>query len=261
MVELMVVVVIIAVLVSLVASAVMKVVGTVPQVETSTDIAQLATALEAFKSDFELTDPPPSVLILNESAPLSTASGPFLQKMFGKNLGATDWNGDGTIGGTWTLEGEQCLVFYLGGIGNRGFSFSKISPTPVTGQKTRGPYFTFKTSRLVPLTAINPSAPSAFLVYIDAWQTKNNSKPYAYFSSSGINNAYGAHCPSITASPYNDGAGHFANSNTYQIVSAGKDGNFATNGVWAPSGGTAKTNPGYDDQANFSSTVLGVGQN
>ncbi len=277
LVELMVVIVIIAVLVSLVAGAVMKAMGTVPQVQTSTEIAQLGAALGSFRADFiDLTDPPPSVLVLNESNPLNSPSAAFLKKMFGKNFGSSpvDWNGDGSIDGPasgWVLEGEQCLVFYLGGIANQGFSYNSTNPTPVAGQKTHGPYFPFQTSRLVPLTTLNALAPSPFPVYLDSWQAKAGAKPYAYFSSNGINNSgYLANglkdCQSIGASPYwtaQNASGvptQFPFSNSYQIISAGKDGTFG-GGLWSTGGGIAKTLPAYDDQANFSSTLLGIGQN
>jgi hypothetical protein len=250
----------------------------IPVVQTSTDISQFTVGLNAFMSDYNLDVPPPSVLVLNETAPLTTVSANFLQKVFGKNLGPTDWNGDGTISGTWTLEGEQCLVFYLGGIPTapgvtgfapQGFSTNNMNPG-TAGGKRRGPYFAFQPSRLVPIPVINPAATTLspyHPVYIDAWQVKAhlhpapyaNGVPYAYFSSNGIMNGYNlTDCASISATPYFTAAGVYTNPNTYQIISAGKDGAFGTMG-WNPAGGT--TGPAADDQSNFSSSLLGAGQN
>jgi hypothetical protein len=219
--------------------------------------------------DYNLSDPPPSALTLYGTNPQQGPSANFLVKMFGKTLGFgqtfVDWNGDGVSNGPWMLEGEQCLVFYLGGIGgNQGFSTNNMNPAQ-TGGKRKGPYFTFPTPRLVPGNVVN-SALNAFPVYIDAWQAKSiphsapfaNGMPYAYFSSNGTNNGYSTmDCTSIGATPYFTATGVYTNPNTYQVISAGKDGVFGTAG-WTPSNGA--TGYGADDQANFSANLLGVGQ-
>jgi prepilin-type N-terminal cleavage/methylation domain-containing protein len=317
LVELMVVILIIAILVSLLASAVMKALGKIPEVQTSTEIAEMSAALQVFMSDYGLSDPPPSTLILNEAAPLASPSGPFLQKVFGKNLGPTDWNGDGAISGIWPLQGQQCLTFYLGGIpsnplnpltpgaqpGGLGFSTNNMKPSmgsmaidyqpanpaglpPGVGMgKRKGPYFNFVTSRLVPVQATG-----GFFMYLDPWQVKTSLNgvgpmPYVYFSSNGINNGYNyTDCSAVSytdllgshfALPYWTGVTGtsftYSNSNTYQIISAGKDGKFGYNpglppppgalnsNLWSPTSGAVGT--GADDQANFSSTLLGAGQN
>lgn len=288
LVEIMVVILIIAILVTLLSAAVVMVMGRIPEVKTRTEIAEMSVALQAFMNDYNLSDPPPSVLVLSEASPLTTVSGPFLQKVFGKNLGPTDWNGDNAINGPatgWVLEGEQCLVFYLGGIPNtaavaggappgpQGFSTNNFNPS-TPGGKRKGPYFNFETPRLVPL----PS--NGFYVYVDPWQVKTiilnpnlpwsavKGQAYAYFSSLGLNNSgYLTNslldCQTIGATPYwtavsGTTPSQFTNSNTYQIISAGKDGTFG-GGLWSPPSGAQKA--GADDQANFSSTLLGKGQN
>jgi prepilin-type N-terminal cleavage/methylation domain-containing protein len=270
LVELMMVVLIIAVLVSLISSAVMMAMAKIPETQTRVEIGEMETALNAFEADFGLTVPPPSVLVLNEAAPLSVggSTATLLQQMFGRNLGPTDWNGDGQINGPWTLNSEQCLVFYLGGIKNMGFAYNNINPTPVAGQKTHGPYFNFQTSRLI-VDPTNTITPGSFPVYIDPWRTKAGplyatlgGTPYTYFSSQGINNAYtntSGYSTTTGAAPYFiTGTTQFMNPNTYQIISAGKDGWFGGAAGWVPTNGA--TGHGADDQANFSAKLLGVGQ-
>lgn len=286
MVELMVVILIIAILVSLISSAVVMAMGKIPEVKTRTEISQLQEALQAFMTDYNLGQPPPSVLHLNEQNPQLSGSFAFLKQVFGKNLGAqgpVDWNGDGTIDGPWVLSGEQCLVFYLGGIPNTlaqaggappeclGFSTNNMNPAfynPALpgGGKRKGPYYTFESGRLKPI-----AAQGGFFVYIDPWKTKAGpnyltlgSSPYAFFSSAGINNGYHIQALSyFKAAPYyvtnlaGVATGQYTNSNTYQIISAGKDGIFGTTG-WYPSSGAIGA--GADDQANFSSKLLGKGQ-
>lgn len=316
LVELMVVILIIAILVSLISSAVLKAMQRIPEVQTRTEISEMEVALRAFMSDYGLSQPPPSVLLLNESAPLSvggtTAS--FLTQVFGKTLGPTDWNGDGIIAPpnvTWALQGHQCLVFYLGGIPSNplnpmtpgalpaGLGFSTNNMKPSMGSmnidyqaggnpaglpgslgnmgKRRGPYFTFVTGRLVP-SALPTS--QGFYSYLDPWQVKTGPMPYVFFSSSGQNNGYSVTDCNTVIFTDNSGTQHFAlpywtgvsgttltytYSNTYQIISAGRDGMFGynpaypqPNNLWVPASGAIGT--GADDQANFSGSLLGSGQ-
>src|SRR5579875_4136479 len=113
LVEMVVVLLIIAILASLAWSVTVNAIGKVTEAQTRTEISELETALRAFMADYGLSDPPPSYLVLNETNPLTGPSASFLQKVFGKNLGAqgfVDWNGDGIPNGPWPLEGEQCLV-------------------------------------------------------------------------------------------------------------------------------------------------------
>jgi prepilin-type N-terminal cleavage/methylation domain-containing protein len=281
LVELLVVIAIIAVLVSLSAAGVMKVMGLVPEVQTRTDISQMDAALGAFMADYQLQDPPPSKLMLREDLAynlnvtnpnyaLELRSIQFLKRAFGKNLTAPiDWNGDGKADGPWILEGEQCLVFYLGGIPNNsaimtgsppaclGFSTNNNNPAGLSTSR-KGPYFNFLSSRLVLGTVLNKNM-SPFFVYYDNWKpTSGVQMPYAYFSSNGTINGYTlTDCATISAAPYRDAAGNYTNSNKYQIISAGQDGLFG-NGLWNPTSGAVGT--GRDDQANFSSKILGAGQ-
>lgn len=277
LIELLVVIAIIAVLLSLLMAGVMAVFGKVPEVQTRTEISQLDAALADFMAAYNLSSPPPSSLVLREdlSYPAGDPSGSFLRKVFGKNLGAgtqvpgtpgtpwVDWNGDGIPNGPWTLEGEQCLVFYLSGIpntqqmvagsppGGLGFSTSNMNPA-MSGGSRKGPFFDFKPSRLV-------SSVGGFMYYVDAWQVQTGPQPYVFYSSGGTSNAYNpADCQRVDViGPYMTGPGTFTNPNSYQIISAGKDGKFG-GGLWNPSGGAVGV--GRDDQANFSSKILGVGQ-
>lgn len=287
LIELLVVIAIIAVLVSLSAAGVMKILNKIPEVQTRTDISMMDASLGNMMGDFGLDNPPPSTLILREdmSYPAGDPSGNFLRKMFGRNLGtagAIDWNGNGKLDGPHILEGEQCLIFYLGGIPSiasgtpqcLGFSTNNQNPAAVGGAR-RGPYFEFKSARLKLLTEVNPKA-STFFVYLDAWQsstspfvwpsTSSQGTPYAYFSSSGNNNTgytqgllgVGKDCQSIGATPYHDAGGNFTFSNKYQIISAGQNGVFGI-GTWNPSSGASDPG-GRDDQANFARGLLMAGQ-
>jgi len=281
LIELLVVIAIIAILVSLTAAAVMKVLLKIPEIQTRTEISQEDAALADFMSTYSLSVPPPSYLLLREdgaynlSNPPEAATVNFLKQCFGKNFAwnspTIDWNGNGVIdkNRVLQLQGQHCLVFYLGGIptsptstpGCLGFSTSPINPAQPGGSR-RGPFFEFKNNRLVR----DPS--NGFFVYIDAWKVKASPKPYAYFSTQGVQNGYnpytssaGGDCASIGASPYLDGFNTatktpiYTFNTKYQIISAGQDGAFGS-GVWTS--GAALS--GRDDQANFARTILGAGQ-
>jgi prepilin-type N-terminal cleavage/methylation domain-containing protein len=298
LIELLVVIAIIAVLVSLTAAGVMKAFGRVPVVQTRTEISQLEAALADFMSTYHLNAPPPSFLILHEdgqynlSNPPEAATVTFLKQCFGKNFAwntPIDWNGDTTISpGPIPLQGQHCLIFYLGGIptpppplassnGCTGFSTSPINPAQVGGSR-RAPFYEFKPNRLV-------RDQNGFFVYIDPWNTQpgvvqtsvgalpTGPKPYAFFSAQGVQNAYnpftaaaGGDCAGIGASAYLDGINLvtkspiFTYSTKYQIISAGQNGLFGgadqQGTVWI----NGEPGVGGDDQANFAQTTLSTGQ-
>ncbi|HEY7428856.1 MAG TPA: type II secretion system protein [Gemmataceae bacterium] len=308
LIELLVVIAIIGILVSLLGSAVMKGLSRIPEVQASTEMSSMGSGLAAFNSDYQLTDPPPSWLILVEdrNAWFNTYGSPssgvqaayqnsftFLKRMLGKNfpgvnartaaakppLGWDDWNGNGQVDAPMTLQGQQCLVFYLGGlptystsggrltIGMVGFSLNNLDPTaPVqnaAGLSTtrRGPYFPFVNSRLG-VVQNAAGLPISYPFYQDPYQIKNVNQVYAFFSTQGRANAYiPTDCAAIGANPYWNGAGasgkNWLNNSSYQLICAGADGKFGSgNMATAPS----ERPGGRDDQSNFSSVILGAGQ-
>jgi hypothetical protein len=291
--------------VSLVTAAVMKGIVVASETQTRAEIGNLETAIASFMADFPNVDYIPSYLVLHEdgkwnlSDPSEALSFAYLQKMFGKNFQPTtimDWNGDlnvnGPIQGQIKLQGQHCLVFLLGGIPTStapftclGFSTNSANPTlppPAGGEKRRGPYFPFQAVRLLP-----DQNTANFLVYQDPWKS---GRPYAFFSSYKTQNGYftgtrsGAtfpgDCPGLQVLPYFRISGTtavFENSQSYQIISAGRDGVFGRPqnimstlapsftslvncGNWDPITGLKDPSPtqgGEDDQSNFSSKTLG----
>jgi hypothetical protein len=245
-----------------------------PEVQTATEIREMDTQVAAVKREFAV-DYLPSYLVLREdglytsATPGHQASYLFLKRMFGRLLPITldgngtaspiDWNNNGTIETTdFVLEGEQCLVFFLGGIqtppgsatpGCVGFSTNTANPAAVGGTR-RGPFYDFQSNRLKP-----GANGSGYLVYIDPW----GKQPYAYFTSYVTEGygQYGADCPSLNVAPYQEPNGKWINPGSCQIISAGRDGVFGPGGQWdAKAGSTVQA--GKDDQSNFSSHLLGA---
>jgi prepilin-type N-terminal cleavage/methylation domain-containing protein len=273
LVELLVVIAIISILVALIGVAIFAALRQGPDALARQEIAQLGNAIESCKASLAGVGNPlpylPSSLTLREDnnyQPADAATVAFLKKAFpgidltlatvagGKGAGI-DWNGDGTISVSGTtpmvLEGEQCLVFWLGGIkGTMGFNNNPTNPGNLGGPTFRPTYYTFPLNRLAP-------GSNGFPIFVDPY---NSGKPYLYFSSGKAGNDYTLDCPSFGVSPYKSLSGQFINPKGFQIICAGKDGFFGPGDVW---NGWGQSNPnnGSDDLANFSSTVLALPPN
>jgi general secretion pathway protein G len=308
LVELLVVVAIIALLMSLTAAAVMKFIGKGPQVQNASEIQQLATAIESFTTNFKLGSKGyfPSKLKLceklgdyNLAVALDQDSLSFLKRMFPR-LDTTpvtsfwaktgiDWNGNGRRNDPPViLEGDQCLVFFLGGIpipdpstpGVQGFSTNQADPSQSGGTR-KGPYFEFNTGRLVQRSS---ATGNLFYSYLDAY----GKQPFLYFSSYSRRNGYNPYdatnqraktpmtsvsdCAGLGVWPYAEALTpsiRYLKPDSFQIISAGEDKMFGPGTVlnplpaggpflWKPSTATSIPTAGRDDQTNFTGSLLGV---
>jgi prepilin-type N-terminal cleavage/methylation domain-containing protein len=282
LIELLVVIAIIAVLVSLTSAAVLRVLNMTTDVSNSTDINQLQTAMQTFRQERGMT--PPSRIVLYEklayygNTPVEQDSIAFLQQIFGNRIVSTDpndattpWTSSPTVGpgiiwspatgtaGTnpYVLEGDQCLVFFLGGIQvsnggtNACMGFSSNPKNPMdTNSPLKSPAYDFKPARLVVIphsSGVGNNAP--FFSYMDAYNkkdpTRNQPSVFAYFSSYKTRNGYNRYFNSANA-PYSDcqslrvktqavpidgvwpyrDANNYQNPDTFQIISAGRDATF-----------------------------------
>jgi len=292
LIELLVVIAIIGILVSLTAAAVMKLTSEGPKLQNVQTIQQLSVALETFKQKFG-TYPPSRIYLANSlnaytSAPagsIQQESYAYLTQIFPRiNLNQVSWQGVGAQG--VVLEGDQCLVFFLGGViqngGCVGFSTNPARPDllpQATGELRLGPYFTFNTTQLIlPSTRMAPFTP-LYPVYLDPYLAK----PYAYFSSLKRSNGYntlslpqltapppgaiGGDCPDLAVQPYwknNAAPIQFYNPDSFQIISAGQDTVFGLGGFHPPGGPVANgpnaaVDQGADDFSNFAGGQLGAG--
>jgi prepilin-type N-terminal cleavage/methylation domain-containing protein len=291
LIELLVVIFIIATLVGLITGAAIRVLARAAETRTATEIGQLSAAVDNFKSSFKVKNPPSRIKV-SETCNYNVAGGPgtldydsvqYLTSLFPRiNLAVgtnIDWNGDGMItpspAGDYILEGDQCLVFFLGGIpsagavnGCTGFSTNPANPAdpPANGYARTPPFYDFKSSRLfVPNHNIfTPTGTPNFLAYKDGF----NNQPYVYFSSYKTANGYNRYastdCPSLNVSPYFEAttpSTRFLRPESFQIISAGPDGTFGLGGLWAPAAASSvypQGSAGADDLSNFSDRALGV---
>jgi hypothetical protein len=282
LVEMLIVITIIIILAGLLLAAVMPVMGRARELKCFNEIKQLDNAIVAWQQTFKVSFPPPSRLFLSNKyadysqTPLGQLSLQYLSTIWPRLNWSSgiDWSGGLGMPGGVVLEGDQCLVFFLGGIpamdsnGNlrvTGFSTNPQNPTAPPNPSLQGtdripPFFEFVPGRLFMRVPPFPS-------YQDTWQL---GMPYWYFSSGKRRNGYydlwtAAPLPNslILGGPYYtamlNNQPQFANPNTWQIISAGKDGQFGPGGYYNPSIGVSSPG-GADDQCNFSDRPLGVAQ-
>lgn len=330
MVELLIVILIIAVLIALLVPALAAAVRRTRQASVTSEINVLATDLAQFKSAYGFFPPsrlyiseaglfPPITNTTSLASPgttditagqLGARSIRYLQRMFprvamstvaaptiltsaGTTGGWYDFNGNGGTGPDpdYILRGDQCLVFFLGGVpiydpslgtytGMGGFGKNPINPftnsiagNAMVSLARTTPIAEFKNSRLgvLPGGAIFPS-------YFDAaggGPAPGNSTVYAYFSSyegagydandvnilesdpSGLSpillsftpnapvfdstGAKAALAISPSPNPYTasltiggGGVVSYQSPQSYQIISAGADGEFGPGGQYLP---------------------------
>lgn len=214
LIELMIVIVIITLLVGLVLPGVISAFRTARVAEVRKDISDLETGITTFKQSFGI-EPPSRITLYAAPADWTSAmyspenkrSLGLLRQMWpkfdfakcggasdGTNFLLTDLTGTST---PVTLNGAECLVFFLGGIidGSSGglVGFAKDPARPFaqasgTGAITNreGPFFTFKGARVSAGNfngrLVNTSGNAAFPEYKDP--LTQQTKPYLYFSAS-----------------------------------------------------------------------------
>ncbi len=262
LIELLIVIIIIAVLAALVTGVVLRIMDVGPQVSTTQEIRQLELAVENFKQ--KLGQYPPSKVTLPPTA--DAASQAYINAIWRRiDFSVCNWGNTGTV----TLEGDQCLVYFLRGPTGNGWSTNPINPTDTTGTTRIGPFFEFPTDRLF------DRAGTGFVSFADPYMTPAQKRAYAFLSSYLRRNGYvDTDCTSLGVSAYyqpGTSPKRYYNPNSFQIISAGKNFNFGRGQAWAAggasSGGSPSTFPGdyndqtasgFDDLSNFWGNMLGV---
>ena len=321
LVEMLVVIAIIGILVSLISAAVLKALGAGRQTANMAEIRKMAAAVQAFQTHYKVSHIPSRIVLCkylkqyedNRAIPLYRDSEAYLRQVWprlgwqptnGQGYVRIDWNGisdpPAAAGGNpleanpvanpnnvFTLEGGQCLVFFLGGIpeltgpaGTRGFSTNPLNPA--VGSERVSPFYEFKGNRL--------DLVDNFYFYLDTYGEPGDParKAYAYFSSYGTTNGYNKYArnanPRLNFSdcrnpqmyggggtwPVAVAAGRYMHPESFQIISAGANQAFGpgtdVSGVGSPLFWSSRVTipayaggqPGADDQSNFHSLQLGV---
>lgn len=229
LIELLIVITVIAILAALIAAAVIRAQVVGERTQAVAEINQLAAAASAFKTAYGFYPP---------DKPMDVATA--LQKMYPRYTMPFPTPA--------LTDGNQCLVYFLGG--PNGTGWDPATPAAPTGTSKKGPFFDF------PAGPRLEGTPARFL---DPWGT-----PYAYFRYSGTgysgsqtytNNKEG--WSANTISPFSAG-GKPVNIDGVQVISAGPDAKFGAGGATVGSA----TGDGADDLGNFNGGVqLGTNPN
>jgi len=220
--------------VSLTTAAVMRGLVKGPELQCSSEIGELQSKLSSAISNAHVSKVPSRLHLSKRNnysgSQLDLDSKAYLIERFGKhtcfdfqnlplsNPNFIDWNGDGNDKEELYLEGQQCLVFHLGGIPINnpantvpppqtpgiitmaGFSNNQqnpaLAPSASGTDRRQGPYFEFQSNRLVAFTSqafqgVNfPVLPGfgygSYPIYWDNWTRPGgnaNRQPYAFFAS------------------------------------------------------------------------------
>lgn len=251
LIELLVVITIIGLLAGLLLPAINSAVRSAHEASVASEITLMEQGLASFKT--RMGDYPPSFVVLDESGQymnntaLVNAVGQhfqikagitnttqlalqtqkaiersqrYMRKLFPRAQAQQDLNGDGNFTSMWILEGDEALVFFLGGVPRTyndpatGVTFEltgfcKRPDMPLFGQvdtvanykftlNRDKPFFEFKGDRLIDFDG------DGFPSYIDSLGTDEESRPYVYFSSYGSNSYDPQDCnfnPQVTTNP------------------------------------------------------------
>jgi prepilin-type N-terminal cleavage/methylation domain-containing protein len=276
LVELLVVVTIIVLLLALLLPAIHKIRIVGQEVEARNEMSQLTTAVTTFKNEWGAV--PPTLFRLptrpggnvGPNAVLENASYEFLKLQYGR------WNPTLNAGGdiVWdpsmtpyagqTLQGNQCMVFFLGGPSLNGWAHD--SPRDPGAAVSKFVFLEIKDAKLQPGAQFG--YPSNARVYMDPFGA-----PYLYWGSNKVGGKYTGQPALATLNPdltptatgtvnaYVETGSKFANENMCQIISAGPDNRFGSGGTnWTTTNAEyIGANAGADDIANFNGkTRLGI---
>lgn len=244
LVELLVAISIIVLLVALLMPAINATRVNARKAEVTVDIRALENALSEFKAEFN-EYPPSRITLYPPGEPWDNRSRTIIRRYWPSfNFAASGGLSSTSVpAGGVTLNGAECLVFFLGGINDEGApsGFSKNPATPFgPGGSRLGPFFEFDTGRLrdVTVDVDRGETENGFMEYLDP--IPSQSRAYIYYSAydgSGYDSADvnpkmlgTSNMPSF----YMQSGSTAWKNQSFQIISPGFNGEFGEGGPYDP---------------------------
>ena len=265
LIELLIVISIISLLIALIAPAIAGVLHRAKILEVQVEIMGLDAAANDFKgASAGKVHPPSSITLYEKGGAWSNSSKRAIRRIFGDEFNfaiSRDIDGDGNKTGSFTLNGAECLVFFLGGIprkdgsGNwvlNGFSKSKSDPFRFTGnERNRRQFFTeWDTGRLS-----DPNN-NGFPVYSDIFNV-GEARPYLYASTTRTGSYEVSDINPPMTSVYHQGSANVPwKKSGFQIISPGADHTYGTGGKFTLDGGVFGRDVEKDNITNFGGGAL-----
>jgi prepilin-type N-terminal cleavage/methylation domain-containing protein len=303
LIELLVVIGIIVLLSAVLLNAFTKARDMAKRTQTAGEIHELELAVESFKTTYDVKYIPSALVLSSSYAP--PFPNPTTQDQINANLAMADsqqylskvwpkagWSTGNPLpqGTLIPLDGNQVLVFLLGGVGpadsrfpagwsgNRsGFLNSPTNPfsrsgntvsSPADGSLAKGPFYNFKADRIngdshyldpygwpyYYFSSKNGNDYGFFGRYKPLLNTQND--PFGFNDFGGYGGDQAKNAPPMN--PFLGPDGKFLRSDSFQIVSAGKDSTPGSGGTYTPGiGAYSPGSHGGDDIANFHKGQLG----
>jgi len=281
LIELLIVLAILAMLAGLLLAAVGRGSSAAHVTATVAELSNLEKAIQDFKLKFGME--PPSFMLIYEDGPnwgtslAARRSRAVMMKMWPDyDFAQRDINNDGDDTDVITLQGPECLLFFLGGNGvlygmNRqaqGFSANPANPFVAGGQRI-GPFHEFNTARFVDIDGDgNPEyldpIPNQLLpiLYFSSYDGSGY-RPYGVDGTPGnaddeiieqsgtdvINSIYMVQDDNwaMNMSRPSAMATNFHKPRSFQLISPGLDFQFGSGGTWVSGRGLAVKNDGMDN--------------
>lgn len=260
LIELLMVISIIALLLALIVPSIQGVIVSTRDRAAAADITGLENAVADFNAKYGV-HPPSRITLYEQASGWTPQSKALIRRIFGREFNFNidrDIDGDGNMTDVIDLTGDECLVFFLGGLPRGGgdltpIGFSKSKTNPFSrGGSNRVMFFSeWSADRLQDRDS------DGIASYFDKLNLPaEGGSPLLYFSKMVDGNYHLSDCPSSLSGGLYTQAGSSNFWKDFQIISPGRDHAYGTGGAWSEQDSSALGSADQDNITNFSGGAL-----